>query len=172
MATKRAPAKRPVAKAPLFARPEAKASTSARPSGSRVSGSARIEFTLIKIGTMFQRSKTVNRAARGKGAGGFFARMLKSGSKALTQGAAAGLKGAAGGGGDRRANGLTSEHSNGPLLPAGQTSRSGGGDSAGFERFKASRPDLFDGPPRFDISVDSDQDDDDETYDPRKEGGQ
>jgi hypothetical protein len=57
----------------------------------------RIEVSLVKIGTLFSRSKTVNRAARGKkGAGGFFARLVQGASKALTKGAAQGLKAATG----------------------------------------------------------------------------
>jgi hypothetical protein len=92
MAAKRKSTPRQPQKAPVFAPPQAKAHTPTSSSPGRVSGSARIEFTLIRIGTIFSRSKTVNRAARRGGAGGVFARMLKGGSKALTQGAAQGLK--------------------------------------------------------------------------------
>jgi len=40
--------------------------------------------------------------------------------------------------------------------------RSGGRPARSFAEFQQERPDLFDGPPEFDISVDSDQDEDED----------
>lgn len=117
---RRAPAKRTPAKprAPLFAKPEAKAKTSTRSGGPGIHGSARIEINLIKLGSVISTSRTVNRNARRGGFLGGLFKGLQGASAVIAKGVTA-----------------TADKSGGR--------KSGKGDSASFDRFKDSRPDLF-----------------------------
>jgi hypothetical protein len=72
----------------------------------------------------------------------------------------------------RRAAGLVGKGLR-EMRPGGATSGkiSGAEKGRSFDEFKASRPDLFEGPPEFDITVDSDVDDDDQGDEDDRAGG-
>ena len=146
---RRTPAKRtPAKRAPVFAKPEAKASVSSRSAGPRVSGSARIEVSLIKIGSFVSTSRTVNRGARRGGLLGKLFGGLQAAGKAAADGAAAGSSLTSGkplvlgsgpslGGGSGKAAGGGKGKATGP--------KGEGGGPESWDRFRASRPDLFGG---------------------------